>query len=48
MITMKDLVALRPAPSGSISTMEIDDLVGSTLTSDIEKGEYLSWKNTRQ
>lgn len=47
-ITMKDLVALRPAPSGSISPMEIDDLVGSTLTSDIEKGDYLSWENTRQ
>lgn len=37
-----DLVALRPAPAGSIPPSSIHDLVGRTLLSKIEAGDLLS------
>lgn len=46
-IEESDLIALRPAPKGSILPFEKDLVVGSTVVSSILKGSAVSWDDLR-
>ena len=43
-ITIDDLVALRPCPNNGIPPYEIKKIIGKKLNKKIRKGEHLTWK----
>lgn len=42
-ISKNDLIMLRPYPANSISPYEIEEVLGKTVTRDLEYGESFSW-----
>ena len=46
-ITIDDLVALRPCPNNGIPPYEIKKIIGKKLNKKIRNGEHLTWKNLK-
>ena len=43
-LSIRDIIALRPAPKDSIEPYEIDKLIGKSIIRDIKEGEYFTNK----